>query len=373
MASEYLKPMLDVGSPRVFNCNVVTRQILAKDPEAGVFFKCKPINKILLIKDAIPENESHGNTSAIGTKVYFPFNEKDIYEGGRTMFFHDRNIEKAFIDMYGAGALPAADFEDDMRKIRLLDRLPSLDPFLMKDAMSNNGFQINPSYFEVSKELWHQIETYILKSFEPLVLAAFPNTVSATDEKARMLVQKIWEGRDLETLRPLAAAFHLPPGQELEIFSAWKGINYYTFQYARTKPLMFDMANWLKELTIPPVAISANERRELNAMLDEARNQLRVQWQIADTIIREYQSSYDKLFRLKEGSADFMAFLKKSNKAYWDIGNALGKVGHASYCWDIITKRYPNRKLPWEPLMEMIFLMSKVFASTKRAATAVSW
>jgi hypothetical protein len=33
MAKEYYKPMLDVGSPRVFNCNVITRRILAVLPQ----------------------------------------------------------------------------------------------------------------------------------------------------------------------------------------------------------------------------------------------------------------------------------------------------------------------------------------------------
>ena len=373
MSTEYLKPMLDVGSPRVFNCNVITRQILAQEPEAAGFFRCKPLNKLVLIKDAVPESEATEAVSSIGTKIYFPFNENDIYEGGRTIFSHDKHVERAFADNFGEGALKSGDFAADLRMIRLLERLPSLDPFLMKDALRNDGHEINPAYFEVSKELWDQIESYILKSFEPLVLAAFPDTLSATDERARLLVQKVWEARDLETLRPLAAAFQLPAGQELEIFAAWKGINYYAFQYERAKPMMFEMMTWLKDLSLPPVAISANERKELNAQLDESRNQLRVQWQVADGIIRDYQNSYDKLFRLRQGSADFMAFLKKSNKAYWDIGTALGKTGHAAYCWNVITKRYPNRRLPWEQLLEMILLMSKIFKTTKKPTTSMSW
>ena len=37
MATKYLKPMLDAGSPRVFNCNEITRKILAKDAAARPF------------------------------------------------------------------------------------------------------------------------------------------------------------------------------------------------------------------------------------------------------------------------------------------------------------------------------------------------
>lgn len=373
MASEYLKPMLDVGSPRVFNCNVITRQIVAKDPEAAVFFRNKPLNKLVLIKDTIPESDARGAQSSIGTKVYFPFNENDIYEGGRTIFAHDRALEKALAENFGEGALKPDALAADLRMISILDRLPSLDPFLMKDVLKNNGFDINPTYFEVSKELWVEIETYILQSFEPLVRAAFPKSTDATDEMARILVQKIWEGRDLETLRPLAAAFQIPKGSELETFAAWKGINFYSFQLERAKPLMFELMAWLKDLTFPVAALSAAEKKELYAQLEEAKNQLRAEWQIADNIIRDYQTSYDKLFRQKLGSDDFLAFLRKSNKAYWDIGNALGKTGHASYCWNALSKRYPNRKLPWEQLLEVIQMLTKIFKTQKKAATSMSW
>src|SRR6202012_4467519 len=102
----------------------------------------------------------------------------------------------------------------------------SLDPFLMKDVFLNEKIEMNPAYFEVDKALWDQIELYILQGFEPLAKAAFPDAVSS-DEVARKLIEKIWEGRDLEALRPLVMAFRLPAGQELEIFAAWKGVIFY--------------------------------------------------------------------------------------------------------------------------------------------------
>ncbi len=372
MASEYLKPMLDVGSPRVFNCNVITRQIVAANPEAPVFFRNKPMNRLVLIKDAVPESEWRPGDPSIGTKLYFPFNEKDIYEGGRTIFMHDKHVERAFADNFGEGALKPDALAEDIRILKALDKLPSLDPFLMKDTLKNQGFEVNPTYFEVGKELWDQIETYILQSFEPLVQAAFPDAL-ASDEKARLLVQKIWEGRDLDTLRPLAMAFQLPKGEELEIFAAWKGINFYSFQFERAKPLMLDFMTWLKDVQIPVGTLSSTERAEFKAQMENAKNQLRAEWQLADSIIKNYVNSYDKLFRKKEGSADFLAFLKNSNKLYWQIGNALGKTGHASYCWDVISKRFPNRKLPWEQMRDIIQLLVKIFKNDKKAATAVSW
>jgi len=368
MTQEYLKPMLDVGSPRVLNCNVMTKRILAKDPAAKTFFFCKPLNNLVLIKDTDPNSRSLG----IGTKLYLPFNENDIYEGGRTVFLHDKHVEAALTDNFGEGALPKELLEGDMRIMRVLDRLPSLDPFLLKDVFINEKIPMNPDYFEVSVELWNQIEKFILKGFEPLAKAAFPEALSS-DDVARKLVEKIWEGRDLEALKPLILAFRLPAGKELETFAAWKGIIFYGFEQERAIQSMSDISLWLKDVKFPASGISVQERAELKAMLETIKSRLQEEWQDALDVLAEYQSSYDKMFKHRTGSADFLKFMQNSSKAYCTLGNSLGKIGHATYCWDAMSKRYPGRKMPWEPLHELILLLGKVLAADKKAATETAW
>jgi hypothetical protein len=358
MANEYLKPMLDVGSPRVLNCNIMTRRILAQEPDAKAFFRCKPLNNLVLIKDS--DTQSRTAANSIGTKLFLPFNENDIYEGGRTIFVHDQHVENALIDSFGRGALPKEMLDQDMRILRILDKLPSLDPFLLKDVFINEKIEMNPAYFEVDKALWNEIELFILQGFEPLAKAAFPDAVSS-GELARKLVEKIWEGRDLEALKPLINAFRLPAGQELEIFAAWKGIIFYGFQHQRAQPLMAEMTAWLKEVKVPVAAVPAQERAEFKATLEAAKAQMQNEWLGTERVLADYQSSYDKMFKSRSGSNDFVQFLKNSNRAYWTLGNSLGKIGHANYCWDVMSKRFPGRKLPWEQLRELVSLIIKIF------------
>lgn len=372
MASEYFKPMLDVGSPRVLNCNVLTRRIRAKDPSAAPFFRCAPLNRLVLIKDTVHDVTGSNPRSAIGTKLYFPFNEGNIYEGGRTIFFHDKHLQQALEESFGVGALKKEQLEEDLRTIAVLDRLPSMDPFLLKDVFLNEKIDINPAYFEVSEEVWKEIELFILQRFEPLVKAAFPDAMQS-DEKARHLIEKIWEARDLEALDPLIQAFRLPKGEALEIFSSWKGINFYAFQYAKMKPLLMEFVVWLRDLQIPLAAVSANERTEIKNTLELVRNQVKKEWQAADIILRNYQTAYDNMFKNKTSSAEFLAFLKGSARLYWELGTALGKLGHASYCWDVMSKRFPQRKMPWEQLREVLMLLSKVFKPMAQTTTAVKW
>ncbi len=373
MAKEYFKPMLDVGSPRVLNCNIMTHRLLEKDPAAPTFFRSKPLNNLVLIKDTMPEDLRRHAASPIGTKLYFPFNENNIYEGGRTIFVSDRHLHPALIEHFGEGALSKDALKEDFRILAILDKLPSLDPFLLKDVFLNEKIDINPAYFEVSKEVWHEIETFILARFEPLVKAAFPDA-SSSDDRTRRLIVKIWEARDLEALDPLIKAFRLPPEEALQIFSAWKGINFYAFQFERMKPTFIKLVAWLKDLQLPTAGIQANERNEVVAALDAAKAQLRTEWQKADGILREYQESYDKMFKLKVSSIEFVTFLKKSSTMYWELGNSLGKIGHASYCWEVMANRLrDDNKTAWEPLKEIVQLLAKIFAVEKKALTSVKW
>jgi hypothetical protein len=371
MAIEYFKPMLDVGSPRVLNVNLMTRKILAKDSAAARFFSNKPLNDLVLIKDTIPASMRTPTSAAIGTKLYFPFNETNIYEGGRTIFANDKLLEPALVEHFGQGALERGALNNDLRIIKILDRLPSLDPFLLKDVFLNEKIEINEAYFEVSNEAWKEIEQFILDRFQPLVKAAFPEA-ETSDEKGRRLIEKLWEARDIEALDPLITAFRLPKSDALQIFSAWKGIIFYSFQCERSKPLFAGLVGWLKDLQFPPVAISAEERKELKGGLAQAQDQLRAEWHKAGSILKEYQDCYDKMFKTRTSSTEFVNFLKKSGKLYWELGNSLGKIGHGTYCWDVMSKRFPERKLPWDQLKETIKLLAKIFPVEKTTST-VAW
>ncbi len=374
MSVKYLKPMLDAGSARVFNCNALTSKLLDKDAKAQRFFRNPPLNNIVLIKDAVPEAERKGpRCPPIGTKLYFPFNEHDIYEGGRTIFLHDPHLQQSIIDNFGQNpSVTQEALAEDLRILETLDSLPSLDPFLMKDVFQRAGIAVNEAYFEISPEQWKEIEVFILQRFEPLVKAAFPEAMSS-DEKARRLVEKIWEATDVAALAPLIEAFRLPENKALEILAAWKGINFYAFQYARVQSALVDLAKWLKGIAVPFGAISHDERTKLLASLELVKDQLRREWQNIDTILREYTDGYDKMFKHKASSTEFLGFLRNSGKAYWSLGSGLGKSSHAVYCWQVVTGRYQSGKLPWPVMHQTMRLLAEILQPEKKPAASVAW
>lgn len=371
MSATYLKPMLDAGSSRVFNVNEMTRRIQAKDPAAQLFFRNKPLNTVVLIKDTVPASERNGGRHT-GTKLYFPFDDNNIYEGGRSIFIHDSSVRQAIVGKLGKETVQQDVLEEDMKILRVLDKLPSLDPFLMKDVFRLEGIAMNDAYFEVSAETWSEIESFILQRFEPLVAAAFPDAMSS-DEKARQLVEKVWEASDLKALQPLVEAFRLPEGEALTIFSSWKGIIFYSFEYERLQAQLVELFKWLMEIKVPFGAKTPDERKEFLVNLESAKKQLRAEWQVIESVLREYEGGYDKAFREKTSLTEFLAFLRKSNQAYWDLGNSLGKAGQAIYCWNVVASRFPGRKLPWASLKSVIGLLASIFPAETKPMAKAAW
>jgi hypothetical protein len=372
MTNAYLKPMLDPGSPRVFNCCVMTQKLLKRDPGTQLFFKNRQLNNILLIKDTIPENERVACMPSVGTKLYIPFNEADFYEGGRTLFLHDKGIKNTMLAHYGESALDSVLLEEDFKMMRILGGLPSLDPFLMKDVFRRENIKVNEAYFEVSEEAWREIELFMLQRFEPLVRAAFPDA-DGTDEKARTLIDKMWEGRDLEALKPLIMGFRLPQEKALDIFASWRGIVYYSYQYYNSQLKFVSLIQWLTDVDHPYTGVPSAENKALQASLKNIRDHLRQEWQMIERLVREYESSYDKMFKEKSSSGEFLSFLKNSNETYWTLGNSLGKTNHAIYCWDTMTSRFENRALPWDRLQGVVGVLESVFKKENNAAKASAW
>lgn len=372
MTNAYLKPMLDPGSPRVFNCCVMTQKLLKKDPGTQLFFKNRQLNNILLIKDTIPENERVACMPSVGTKLYIPFNEADFYEGGRTLFLHDKGIKNTMLAHYGESALDSVLLEEDFKMMRILGGLPSLDPFLMKDVFRRENIKVNEVYFEVSEEAWREIELFMLQRFEPLVRAAFPDA-EGTDEKARTLIDKMWEGRDLEALKPLIMGFRLPQEKALDIFASWRGIVYYSYQYYNSQSKFVSLIQWLTEVDHPYTGVPSAENKALQTSLKNIRDHLRQEWQTIERLVREYENSYDKMFKEKSSSTEFLSFLKNSSETYWTLGNSLGKTNHAIYCWDTMTSRFENRALPWDRLQGVVGVLESVFKKENNAAKASAW
>ena len=250
-----LRMTLDSGSSKVFNCLKVTQALLKENPQhEGFMFRCRELNRIVVIKEGKKTQGGFkriGASSQIFTKVYFPYNEGDPYEGGLSIYRHDPTFADALLEQCGLDRDEQPEvFQHDTHLLRVIDQTPSLDPFLIKDRLQQEKIQVHPAYLKITEKEWQAIQAYIRKRFDAIVRFAFPDAKNQT-AKADALIDKLWEATDMEALGPIIAAFKLDPERASEILYAWKGITFFHYEFGRTEAKTKAFAGWLGKGSMP--------------------------------------------------------------------------------------------------------------------------
>ncbi len=367
--------MLDAGSSRVFNCNDRARKLMKEKAENPYFFKLPKLHGLILIKEAmLHASPGASRDRAVGTKLYVPYNQEDVYEGGRSSFCHTPRLLQFLNDLFGlrGAGVEDADVGHDLKILGILDRLPSLDGFLMRDALELDGIRVNESYFEVSEEERAVIHQFVRRKFEPLVERACGE--QSAPDKVNQLIDKVWEAKDKAALAPLISAFRFPEDEALRMFAAWKGINFYTFEYQRGQPLREKFALWLRDGALPRSFLAKGALDYLKQLRRTTTERLRETWNTLELITREYETLYERFLATPDGVGDFLRFLRRSHEIYWQMGDSLSKISHAIHCWKCMTVAYADRSLPAEKLAALLEALQLVLAGGgERVESAVVW
>ncbi len=339
---------------------------LKDDPDAPkdhLFFQNARLNNVIIIKHSVAAEARRSEFApAVGTKLFFPFNEHNAYAGGNTIFLHDKELEAALADKCGLDRRgDKAMFDQDVRLLRALDTLPTLDPFLLRDALQSERIEVNPAYLEISEEEWFKIEDFIRERFVPLIKSAFPEETSSHG-KTMQLVEKLWECKDERALAPLIIALRLPEDKAMEIFYAWKVITFYSCLYNSLRPKLIAMATWLKDAEGTIALLQPAARGPLESMFNGVKSELRTQWLAVDKDLAEFETAYQKMFKHKE-TGEFLGFLRNCRDTFWRLGDAVGKLDHTLLCWDRITARHHRRHLNLEALHQALRVFDEILAS----------
>jgi hypothetical protein len=365
--------MLEAGSSRVFNCIERYRKLQAEEVPDARFFRHEPLHNVVIIKEARSDHESQMMDRNLVTKLYLPYNQNDVYEGGRSVFLHDPKLLTILNELVGLQGpkLSKEDIRSDLKMLQLFDGLPSLDAFLLRDALELEGYKPNPLYLEVSDVERAAIYDHIRQKFEPLVRAAL-GSGSFQSSKVAYLVDKMWEAKDLDALDPLIEACRFPKEEALSIFTAWKGINFYTYEHQRIKGRIAGMGQWLARTTVPRFGSIAADSEHVMFLRDSAIDRLKHHVAAVDAIINEYDTLYERFVVSRDAVVDFIDFLHRSREIYWRLGEGLSALNHATHCWDLSTANFFGRRLPFDRLERVLNCLLNILAEERRGNPAGS-
>lgn len=316
------------STARVLNLlNIYNEHRHDPDWSARPLFRSPALNRALIIKHRLRRNEMDlfHLRRQVATKVVLPIDSSDLKTGGHFVFVGQRGFAQQMQEAFGIG-----DEHPDMATLALLDRLPSLDPFLLREQLRRAGTDLAPCYLSISEHDMERMVRFVEDEIRPLVTLSIGYSLAAVGS-TRRLAGKILSSDPHDRMEALRQTLQLRPDEYEEGVFCWKGFLYYKWVLGSLAREIASVAEAVGK--VRPVGAADQASRDY---LDRGRTVLRARiqktcQQAAETL-RIYDDAYASLTVLGEPTA-FRDFLLEAPRMFSRLGDQLGAVQHIVSFW----------------------------------------
>lgn len=285
------------------------------------------LNRALIIKHRLRRDEFDlfRSRRSVATKVVIPVDPDDLRLGGRYIFIDQSNFQTLMRAVFG-DSVP----EEDLETLRLIDRLPSLDPFLMREQLARHGRVPDRVYFELTEADRQRMFAFAQAEIRPLVAMSM-GADERTAERAGVLVGKILSNADGEEMEPLRLTLRLAPEEYAEGVFCWKGFLYYKWSLtdvaARIGPVVAEIVS-----ARPAGPVSDEWRAELTACRDSLARRIRRALSSTQATLKVYDDAYAHLTENGRPTA-FREFLLDAPLLFSRLGEQVAALQHIVSFW----------------------------------------
>lgn len=301
--------------PSLFRNSVLDRSIVFKLPHFGDA-------EAMASRPGVDDLAGFDGSRPIETGVYIPDNHEAPAAGGYVVYLRQTGARKAFADRVGIDIDRPGDAADDVELLRLLDDLPSLDPFLVKLRFEHAGRAFPSHAVAIREEEERAVRRLIDMRIGPIMKAAFAGR--GGEERTLRLMEGIWDP-SLPEARGFVAAFGLPEETSAEVLFAVKGVGFYEYLFARTAAGAKEVHAYLAEDAASPTDSFRYKPKEL-AALEELRLQALRLFMDHDRRGADIFAAYDDAlaaFTAKGDPRPFRRFLAGISDTFWALGHCV--------------------------------------------------
>jgi len=285
------------------------------------------LNRALIIKHRLRRDELDlfRRRRQVATKVVIPIDPTDLRSGGRYVFVDQSNFTQVVRDVFGA-SMPQRDIET----LRLIDSLPSLDPFLLREQLSRHGRAPDRVYFELTEADRKRMFAFAQAEIAPLVAMSM-GADERTADRAAILVGKILSNADGEVMEPLRLTLRLAPEEYAEGVFCWKGFLYYKWSLAA---VMSEIGPVAAEIAAarPAGAASDESRAELTQCRETLTRRISRTLSEAALTLKVYDDAYAHLTENGRPTA-FREFLLDAPLLFTRLGEQVAALRHIVSFW----------------------------------------
>jgi hypothetical protein len=291
-------------------------------------FQSPGLNQALLIKHRLRRNETDlfRGQRRVATKIVVPIDSRDLKAGGRYLFFEQTDYAAVLKEVFGVTA-----DHPDFRTLQLIDRLPSLDPFLLREQLSRAGIDPAPCYFAISEGDMQKMLSFVQNEIEPLVQLSFGGT-KASPASINRMAKKILSNAPGDRMEGLGEVLRLSPDQYEEGIFCWKGFLYFKWTLGS---MADDVGSVMSKVaSIKPVGSMDSDAREY---LARGREVVCEQIKRTQAETRQTMMIYDQAYAGLTRNGDpliFRDFLLRAPALFARLGEQLGTIQHVISFWN---------------------------------------
>ena len=340
------------STSRVLNLLAITERLEAAggEPETP-FFSSPVLARSLVLKHRLRPDETFlfDDARVNATKVIIPFERRDLGLGAQSVFVGQRG----WIDQLRIACDGAAGFPGDVALLQVIDELPSLDPFLLREFLRSRGHWPGPSYFAIAQADIDKMQAFVGGEIVALIRLAFTKGAEMGTHTAR-LVGAILSSELDERLDPLRKTLMLDGDEFREGVFSWKGFLYYKWMMHSLWPQLTEVVAEVGALTT-----SGPRDADLKEYVERAKGRVQravnFHRQRVLTALRVYDDAFHELTVNGRPQA-FREFLLKAPGMFLTLGENVGVVSHIASYWRY---RFPQGGRLNAPLEEVASILQE--------------
>lgn len=355
-----LSALRGASTSRVLNLHAIGETMKDGARPEKTLFSSMPLNASIIIKHRMRANDLDAMPGRrnVCTKLIVPFDPSDLRAGGKSLFVGQNNYRETLRDV--GQYRPQHDIDRDMHVLKLLDDLPSLDPFLLREKLRANGIEPDDRYFAISPGDQQRMFDYTAGELNRLTDLAGGNQ-NGTGKMVSALLSSDVD----EKLEPLRQTLSLGENEFREGVFSWRGFIYYKWCFSECWPVLVNCLRHLSALK-PVGAISSDQK----SYLAEARKNILLGAKDNSDGVRRLLQIYDDAYGGLLGgrnASQFKQFLLNAPALFLEIGEKMGTLSHITNFWRF---RFadPKAAMDAEELVMVLQDLSKGFSAVPPAS-----
>lgn len=303
------------------------------DPAAGPqeprpMFQHPLLNRTIIVKHNMgPTEEDRMAPRRIGaTKIIFPFDAKDLSLGGQYLFVDQPDFVGALTRHLNYRDLP---LDRDVAVLRMLDKLPTLDPFLVHGALAQKQITVDRRYHRLSAIDRADMLGFVVGEIRALIELCFRGA-KVDEARAQRLSERLLGDQDGAELDLLRQSLRMERSEFSEAMFTWKGFLYYRWRARELTPQLkatlqsfsrIRRRNFEREELAHVMRCKAVLQKTIAEILEEVAQRL-----------RRYDHAFSGLTKAEDPDS-FRRFLLQGSALFLELGERIGRLEQLVSFW----------------------------------------